>query len=86
MASLGIAIGLSAVFKEAEPTWVAKSVAMIFVVIALIIFQMARRAACKVQSRLDSHRAEPPGTGGIAMITTVFSIGAVATGAILWWL
>ncbi len=86
MASLGIAIGLSAVFKEAEPTWVAKSVAMIFILIALIIFQMARRAACKVQTRLDSHRAEPPGTKGITLLTAIFSTGALATGAILWWL
>lgn len=84
MAALAIAIGLSAVFKETEPTWLARAVAMIFVVAALGIFLMARRAACKVQRRLDSHRAEPPSTGGINSISAVFCAGAVAVGAILW--
>ncbi|WP_316015571.1 DUF202 domain-containing protein [Roseobacter sp. HKCCA0434] len=83
-AALAIAVGLSAVFKETEPTWLAKSVSMIFVAVALVIFAMARRAGCKVQARLDSHRAEPPSTTGITLIASIFGLGGIATGAILW--
>jgi putative membrane protein len=38
MASLAIAIGLQAVFGVTEPTWIAKSVASIFVILSIVVF------------------------------------------------
>ncbi|WP_108783564.1 YidH family protein [Pontivivens insulae] len=86
MSSLAIAIGLSAVFKEAEPTWVPKAFAMVFVICALLIFEAARRASCKVTERLEAHAAEPQDTRAMTAVAILLMIGSVAVGAILWFL
>ncbi|MEL6505083.1 MAG: DUF202 domain-containing protein [Pseudomonadota bacterium] len=86
MASLGMAVALKAVFGATEPTWLAKTVATIFVVIALMIFWAAQRNAKKVVKRLDSHAAEPVSSTHFRLIAALLAAGAVATGFVLWML
>ena len=52
LACVGVAIGLKAVFGDFDPTWVAKSVASMFLGIAIMIYWMAQRQACKTHARL----------------------------------
>ena len=84
MASLAIGIGLQAVFGAAEPTWLAKTAATIFVLIAIIIFWVAWRNACKMISRLDAHVAEPVSQTHFKTIAAILSFGAAVSGAVLW--
>ena len=84
MSALAIAIGLSAVFKGTEPTWLAKLAAEVFILVALIIFEAARRASCKVQVRLDAHAATPQSSRAMSLIAGIMMAGTVITGVILW--
>jgi len=86
MASVGVALGLKAVFAAFEPTWVPRLVASIFILVAVLIFWAARRNAAKMMQRLNSHVAEPASTTRMTIITVVLSAGAAATGLILWFL
>ena len=86
MSALAIAIGLTAVFKEAEPTWLAKVAAEVFIVVALIIFEAARRASCKVQVRLDAHAHNPQSSRVMTVISGIMMAGTAITGGIIWML
>ena len=84
MASLAIGIGLQAVFRAAEPTWIAKAAASVFVLISLLIFWVAWINACKKLARLDSHVAEPLSRTHFKSIAGVLALGSVVTGVVLW--
>ena len=55
MASIGIGIGFNALFKLVEPTWVAKAIATIFILLGIFLTISAERRAASVQRRLDAH-------------------------------
>lgn len=84
MAAVAVAIGLKAVFGATDPTWVAKSVASIFLVAALFIFWSARRQACASFDRLSQQDAEVQGRSNFTLMAIAMSLGTLATGVILW--
>jgi putative membrane protein len=84
MASIAIAVGLRAVFAEADPTWIPKLVSTLFIGAALFIFWSARINACKAQARLDEHQAEVQSKTNFTILATLFSIGGVTVGIVLW--
>ena len=84
MASIAIALGLKALFGPFEPTWIAKSVASIFVVVALMIFWAAWRNSHETQSRMDDHKTESQSSQNMSWIAGVLSLGSVGTGVLLW--
>lgn len=84
LASAGLGLGFNAIFRAAEPTWLAKSVASIFILISIFIFWGAWRHACKVKERLDSHAASPLPQNRLGVITSFFIFGAFALGVVLW--
>ena len=84
LASCGIGLGFHAIFGKTEPTWLAKSGATLFIVIALLIFYAAWRAACRLHERLDGHAAEPVERGNLGLLAALFSSGAVVLAVVLW--
>lgn len=86
MAALGVALGLKAVFGAFEPTWAAKLVATAFVLVAILLFQSARRNACKTLNRISDNDAETMPTKNFTLIAHGLTIGALAIGVILWML
>ncbi|KIT14628.1 YidH family protein [Jannaschia aquimarina] len=84
MAAVALALGLRAVFRQAEPDWLPRAVALVFIAIAIGIFWAARSQACKAQRRLDTHdaNAQPPKI--FTVLSIVFSFAAVAVGYVLW--
>ncbi|MCK0169156.1 DUF202 domain-containing protein [Jannaschia sp. S6380] len=84
MAAIAIAVGLRAVFGAAEPTWVPKAVATIFIGAALVIFWSAWRNTKTGHKRLDTHDTERQDSRVFAILSAVFSVGAVATCIVLW--
>ena len=91
IACVGVAIGLKAVFGDFDPNWVAKSVASMFLGIAIMIYWMAQRQACKAHARLNDHDAEAlPSrdfkTLAIAMTVATLGTGVatLGTGIVLW--
>ena len=84
LASVALALGLKAVFGAAEPTWIAKAVATLFIAIAIGLFWAARGQAHKAQQRLHTHDAEAQPARIFTYAAVAFSVAATATGAILW--
>jgi putative membrane protein len=86
MAAIGVALGLKAVFSAFEPTWVPRLVSTIFITVSILIFWAARRNSVKMMRRLNAHSAEPQTTARMTLIASILSVGAAATGLVLWFL
>lgn len=84
MGSLAVALGLQALFRDFEPTWVAKAVASIFVFGAICIFWVAQRTASATQRRLDGHDTTAPSKRRMLFLSVLFSLAAFTVGVILW--
>lgn len=84
LGSLGMAIALQAIFGAAEPTWIARSVASLFVLVALVIFYSAWRSSGKMLERLEAHTAQPASKTHMGVIAGIMAIATLAAGAILW--
>ncbi|MEL6290119.1 MAG: DUF202 domain-containing protein [Pseudomonadota bacterium] len=84
MSAVAIGIGIHAIFKATEPTWLAKVGALAFIAIGILIFFVARTAACKMIARLNAHTAEPVTGGRLTLIATAFAIASGFVGVILW--
>ncbi len=84
MAALAVAVGLRAVFGPFEPTWVAKLVASVFVLIAIMIFWAARRQACATLNKMDRHQARSLSRRRLTILSMSLSVGAAAVGIVLW--
>lgn len=86
MAAVAVALGLRALFRPFEPEWIPKSVATIFIIVALTIFWAARQNAIKTQARMTEHDTASQSKTRVTLITSLLSLGAAATGVILWFL
>ena len=84
MAAVALAVGLRAVFGSFEPTWLAKSVATVFIVLAVFIFWAAQSSAAQTLSRLNDNQAHAQPLRRMQVIAVILAIGALATGGILW--
>ena len=84
MGALGIAIGLQAVFGPFEPTWLAKLVASLFLLVAIVLFWSARNKAKKTFDRLTEHDSEARKARDFTGVATLLSFGAFGIGLVLW--
>jgi putative membrane protein len=84
LACVGVAIGLKAVFGDFDPTWVAKSVASMFLGIAIMIYWMAQRQACKTHARLYDHDAESLPSKDFKTLAIAMTVATLGTGIVLW--
>ena len=84
LGAIGVAIGFHAVFGEVTPTWAAKGVATLFIVVAVAIFWAARRQAIKTFFRLNEGDVEATPSRNYTFLSCVMTIAAVGTAAILW--
>ena len=84
MGAVGVAIGLKAVFGAFDPTWAAKLVASLFLLIAIVIFWAARRQAVKTLTRLQDKDSEPMPTKSFTLLASLMTLATVAVGLILW--
>lgn len=86
MASIGIGIGFNALFKPVEPTWVAKAIATIFILLGIFLTISAERRAASVQRRLDAHKVAGISSINFRVMSVGISTGAVALLVAIWWL
>ncbi|MBG6119880.1 MULTISPECIES: YidH family protein [unclassified Sphingobium] len=86
MASIGIGIGFNALFKPVEPTWVAKAIATLFIVLAVFLVVSAERRACRVQARLSAHSVTDVATTNFKVMAIAISVGAASLIVAIWWL
>lgn len=86
LTAVAVALGLQALFRGIEPDWVAKLVASIFVGAAIVVIWTAERAAARTARRMDPHEVNALSRRRMRIVAAVVSLGALATGAILWML
>ncbi|WP_099824024.1 YidH family protein [Oceaniglobus indicus] len=84
MACVALALGLKAVFKDTSYPLIAKGVAEIFIIAALLIFWSAVRNCRLARERMDDHDVSGHSPRHMIVLASVLSVGAVATGIILW--
>mgnify|MGYP000386207456 FL=1 len=84
LACVGVAIGLKAVFGEFDPTWVAKLVASLFLGIAIMVYWMAQRQACKTLARLSENDAEALPGKDFTKLASAMTVATLGTGLVLW--
>ncbi|SFC84507.1 YidH family protein [Tropicimonas isoalkanivorans] len=84
MAAIALAVGLKAVFAPTEPTWIAKSVASVFIAVSIILSTAALRQAIRTNRRLHSFAAKPQPLVVFRVITAVMMAGALLVGWLLW--
>ncbi|SDY48665.1 YidH family protein [Citreimonas salinaria] len=84
LAAVAVALGLHALFRDFEPTWVPKMLANIFILTAIAIFVAAWRGAMRMQKRMKSHDTGGPPRTGLSAITAVLIAVSLATGVVLW--
>ena len=86
MACLGVALGLKAVFGHTDYPIVAKAVAELFVLSAVVIFGSAAMRSFRAQKRIDAHDTSAQSHTGMIITAVSLTIGAIVTGIILWFL
>lgn len=84
LGAIGVAIGMKAVFGAFDPTWAAKAVSSVFLLVVILLFWSAQRQACKTLARLHENDFEATTGRAFTIIASLMTLGAVATGAILW--
>ena len=58
--------------------------ATIFVVASVVIFWMAWRKSCRTLKRMSDHAVDPLPTTNVTIIAAILTLGAAATGLLLW--
>lgn len=86
LGSIGVAIALKAVFGAFDPTWAAKLVASIFLLVAIVIFWSARNQAHATYDRLHDTDAKPVSGKNFTRLSAIMTLGTVLVGIILWML
>jgi putative membrane protein len=86
MAAVAVAIGLRAVFREFEPTWVAKAVSSVFIAAALYVYWAAQASAADTQKRLSDHHANAQPNGRLKILAIILALASAGVGVILWML
>ena len=86
MGAIGLSLAFKAIFGEFEPTWVAKLVALIPLMAAVVLFWSARHKACKTIDRLTERQVETTTKTTVTLITALMTATALGTGYVLWFI
>lgn len=86
MASVGIGLGFNALFPTLNPTWVAKAIATLFLLIAVLIFLSAERRARTILGRIEAHQIAAIRPIRIRLLAWAFVVATFALTGALWWL
>ncbi|PVA07280.1 DUF202 domain-containing protein [Thalassorhabdomicrobium marinisediminis] len=84
MGAIGVALAFQAIFGKFEPTWVAKTVATLPLITAVVLFVTAERKASQTLTRLNDHKVEASGGKTLKLVAGLLSLTALGTGGILW--
>lgn len=83
-ASVAIGLGFQALFLKMEPPWVPKSIATLFLLLAIFLFVAAERRACQVLDRLDAHQVKEFKNSRLRLMALIATIGVLALIAAMW--
>ncbi len=84
LAAVGIGLATKAIFRVAEPTWVAKLAASGFIAVGILIFYFAWRNGRGVLDRLDAHVARPLPRRHLGAVAGLFGLASLVVMVVLW--
>ncbi len=85
-AAIGIGLAFRAVFGDFDPSWLAKAIATMFVIMGAIIAFTAEQRARKTFLRLSPHEIDAPNLPNIRWMSWSVIAGAIALIAGFWFL
>ena len=84
MAAIGIGLAFNALFGAMEPEWAPKSIATLFILLAIFLVTMAERRANAVAARLDTHAGKELSSMNTRVIAIGIGLGAACLIAGIW--
>lgn len=84
IAAAALGLGFHALFVKMQPWWAPRAIASVFFVLAMLIFVVAERRACKVLDRLSAHQVRPFGNSRLRWMAILASAGIAALIAATW--
>ena len=84
LGSAAIGLGFHALFVRMEPWWAPRSIASLFLLLAIFIFISAERRSCAVMDRLSVHAVQPLRNRRIRLLAVLSSLGAAALLVAIW--
>jgi putative membrane protein len=83
-AGIGIGLAFNALFGRVEPGWMAKLIATVFLIIAIMIFLGAEQRACAVLSRLETHKVQSAKMTNVRLVAYLSIAATAALIAAIW--
>jgi putative membrane protein len=83
-AGIGIGLAFNALFGRVDPGWIAKLIATVFLLIAIMIFIGAESRSAAVLDRLHAHKVRSEKINNMRMITIASIAATVALIAAIW--
>ncbi len=84
LASIGVGLGFQALFKQTEPTWVARVIASIFVALGIYLIWKAESRARELIGRLEQHRIKTTAKRSFRIMAVAVTAGAVLLLVAVW--
>lgn len=84
LATIGIALAFNALFGRIEPTWVPKSIATTFLIVAVVVFLGAEHRARTVIAKLHAHSVVTVKLGYLRLVTILTVSATVALIPAIW--
>jgi putative membrane protein len=84
LAAVAIGIGFNALFQTMQPAWVPKTIATVFLLIAIYVMLSAERRACAVVERLKPHEIKTFRMINLRVVSWSITAGTLALIAALW--
>ncbi|HVM23210.1 MAG TPA: DUF202 domain-containing protein [Sphingomicrobium sp.] len=81
---IAIGLGFHALFNKMEPTWLPKTIATGFLLLAILIIWLAERRAAAVLERMDTHVVVSARRMNLRWIAGAVSVGSATLVAAMW--
>ena len=84
LACIGIGVGFHALFGQVEPAWLPRAIATAFLVLAILVINLAERRAAAVIERLNSHVVTTARRVNLRLFAAIVSMGAGVLTLAIW--
>ena len=84
LASVALGVGFHALFPTMQPTWLPRSIATSFLLLAIMVIVLAERRAAAVMRRLDTHVVVTAKALNLRLFAIAVSLGSIALTVAIW--